>query len=50
MPEETEETFRQAIKKVKEKLGVQLLSDDDILMLACEEIARTYGREEKGYL
>jgi hypothetical protein len=47
---DSSETLRQAVEKVKEKLGVQPLSGDEILLLACEEIARTYGREEKGYL
>jgi hypothetical protein len=45
----SDETMQQAIDKVKEKLGTTLLSDDDILVLACAEIARTYSREEKGY-
>jgi hypothetical protein len=49
MSDETPETFQQAVDKVKEKVGKELLTDDDVLVLACAEIARTYSREEKGY-
>jgi hypothetical protein len=42
-------TLQQAVEKVKEKVGKKPLSDDDILVLACADIAHTYGREEKGY-
>ena len=50
MSADSSETLQQAIEKVKENMGKRPLSDDEILLLACEEIARTYGREEKGYL
>ena len=49
MSDETPETLQPAVDKVKEKVGKKLLNDDDILVLACAEIARTYSREEKGY-
>jgi hypothetical protein len=45
----SDETLQQAVEKVKEKLGARPLTDEDILVLACAEIARTYSREEKGY-
>jgi hypothetical protein len=49
MSQETPDTLRQASEMAKEKIGVRQLTDDDILVLACAEIARTYSREEKGY-
>jgi hypothetical protein len=49
MSVETSETLQQAALKAKEKIGTRPLSDNEILVLACEEIARTYSREEKGY-
>ena len=49
MADTVPETMPQAVDKVKEKLGVRQLTDDDLIVLACAEIARTYGREEKGY-
>jgi hypothetical protein len=50
MSPEPSETLQQAAENVKEKIGTRPLSDDEILVLACEEIARTYSREEKGYI
>ena len=47
--DESAESLQQAFEKVKEKIGVRQLTDDDILVLACAEIARSYSREEKGY-
>jgi hypothetical protein len=49
MPPMPEETFQHAVEKVKEKAGAVLLAREDILVLACDEIIRTFGREEKGY-
>lgn len=49
MSDESAESLQQAFEKVKEKIGVRQLTDDDILVLACAEIARSYSREEKGY-
>jgi hypothetical protein len=45
-----EKTLAQEIVAVKAKTGVLLLTDEDVLALACAEIARTYTYEEKGYL
>lgn len=43
------EEFAGKLKAVKRKMGKELLSDDDLFVLACEKIARTYTYEEKGY-
>jgi hypothetical protein len=48
-PEQPSATLSDALAKIKEKTGVSLLSNDDILVLACAELARTYTYEEKGY-
>jgi hypothetical protein len=45
-----QETLSQALAKVKAKTGASALSDDDVLIIACAEIARSYTYEEKGYL
>ena len=34
---------------VEEKIGKVLLTDDDLIVLACREIAKTYTRDEKNY-
>lgn len=39
----------QALAKVKAKTGACALADDDVIILACAEIARTHTYEEKGY-
>lgn len=49
MIDETPKTIQQAGREVREKIGVRRLTDEDVLVLACEEIARSYSREEKGY-
>jgi hypothetical protein len=41
--------FLQRVKKVQERIGRELLTDDDLIVLACEEISRTFTREEKQY-
>jgi hypothetical protein len=48
--ESRKETLIDAVKVITAKTGLVLLTDDDILLLACAEIARTYTYEEKGYL
>ena len=37
------------LENVRKKCGRRLLGDDDLAILACEEIARTTTREEKNY-
>jgi hypothetical protein len=54
MPEKNESIdnlndFNKNMKSIEEKTGKILLSDDDLLMLACREIAKTYTRDEKDY-
>ena len=41
--------FLAEFQKVKQKAGKQPLDDGDLLMLAGEEISRTYTREEVRY-
>lgn len=48
--EPRKETLADVVKAVTAKTGLVFLTDDDILLLACAEIARTYTYEEKGYL
>ena len=43
------ETLAQAVCVIGNKTGKEKLTDDDLLILACAEIARTYTRDEKGY-
>jgi hypothetical protein len=35
--------------RIREKCGTELLSDDELLLLACEEISRTTTYRELGY-
>jgi len=44
-----EETMQQAVANVQEKIGAAILLNDDVVVLACAEIAKTYSRDEKGY-
>jgi hypothetical protein len=41
--------FLKAVDIITRKMGKKLLSDDDIILLACEEISRTVTHEEKNY-
>jgi|WetSurMetagenome_2_1015567.scaffolds.fasta_scaffold120852_2 hypothetical protein len=41
--------LRRAIELVKNKIGHTLLSDEDLLVLAYQEIAKSYTRDEKDY-
>jgi hypothetical protein len=43
------ETLAEAVGVIGNKTGKELLTDDDLLTLACAEIAHTYTRDEKGY-
>ncbi len=42
-------TFEQKCAVVQRKIGVASLSDEDLLIIACREIARTYTLDEKNY-
>jgi hypothetical protein len=46
-PRDTE--FLKAVDTVTRKMGKKLLTDDDLILLACEEISRTVTHEEKNY-
>jgi hypothetical protein len=43
------EDFQKTLARAREKTGKALLTDDDLLVLACREIAKTYTRDEKNY-
>ncbi len=43
------ETVNEASFKVREKIGEALLSYEDVVVLTCAEIAKTFSRDEKGY-
>ena len=44
-----DQAFLHAVDLVTRKMGRQCLTDDDLLLLACEEISRTVTHEEKHY-
>ena len=46
---ESHEAFQNEVKKAQEKLGNEMLSDNDLFVLTCEKILRTYTFKEKGY-
>jgi hypothetical protein len=41
--------FRQRVADTEKKNGAVMLADEDLLLLACREIAKTYTRDEKDY-
>jgi hypothetical protein len=41
--------FQKALASAEGKMGKTLLTDEDVLVLACREIAKTYTRDEKNY-
>jgi uncharacterized protein YpuA (DUF1002 family) len=41
--------FRKTVAQVENKIGKTLLTDEDVIVLACREIARTYTLDEKNY-
>ena len=44
-----EPTLRAAVAEVERKIGKTIVSDADIVLIACGEISRTFTRDEKGY-
>jgi hypothetical protein len=44
-----DQAFLAEVEKVKRRIGERELDDRDLVVLACEEISRTYTREEKKY-
>jgi hypothetical protein len=41
--------FSRSVEAVENKIGKTLLSEEDLLMLSCREIAKSFTREEKDY-
>lgn len=46
---ESVESFSKKLHVVQKKIGKEILSDNDIFILTCEKLMRTYTFEEKGY-
>jgi hypothetical protein len=44
-----QDDFLRTIEAIQKKIGTTLLSDNDLLMLACYEISKSYTRDEKNY-
>ena len=42
-------SLEEAVRSAKEKTGRQEMEKEDLLILCCAEIARSYTRDEKGY-
>ncbi|MGD9201713.1 MAG: hypothetical protein PVI26_09135 [Chitinispirillia bacterium] len=42
--------FSERRKEVVEKIGRKLLNDDDIFILMCEKLLKSYTYEEKKYM
>ncbi len=47
--ESRSDDFNKVVEEVRKKEGHQLLNDDDLIILAAEEISRTFTHEEKNY-
>ncbi len=43
------ESFTEELKKVQKKIGKEKLSDNELFILTCDKILRSYTFEEKGY-
>ncbi|MCU0610091.1 MAG: hypothetical protein MUF22_10040 [Chitinispirillaceae bacterium] len=41
--------FIRLVNETRQKIGRQQLDDNDLVILACEEISRTFTHEEKNY-
>jgi hypothetical protein len=41
--------FVREVAAIKETLGRRPLTEDELIVLACEEISRTYTHDEKSY-
>lgn len=46
---ESTESFTKELKDIQKKVGKKMLTDDDLFILTCEKLLRTYTFEEKGY-
>jgi hypothetical protein len=48
-PDPRDPAFLESVDVVTRKMGKKPLDDDDLILLACEEISRTVTHEEKNY-
>jgi hypothetical protein len=48
-PDPRDPVFLESVDVVTRKMGKKPLEDDDLVLLACEEISRTVTHEEKNY-
>ena len=46
---ESTESFTKELKAIQNKIGKEQLTDNDLFVLTCEKLLRTYTFEEKGY-
>ena len=46
---ESAESYTKKLKVTQDKLGKEMLTDDDLFVLTCEKLLRTFTFEEKGY-
>lgn len=46
---ESAESFTKELNAIQNKVGKEMLSDNDLFILTCEKLLRTYTFEEKGY-
>jgi hypothetical protein len=42
-------SFLEMVKKTRDRAGRELLNEEDLIVLATEEISRTFTRQEKQY-
>lgn len=48
-PIESEALYKERLENVRKRTGKEILNDDDIFVLVCEELLHTYTYKEKGY-
>ena len=46
---ESAESFTKELKAIQSKVGKEMLTDNELFVLTCEKLLRTYTFEEKGY-
>jgi len=44
-----DQSYSSYIETVKKRIGMERLTDDDLIALAFDEISHTFTREEKNY-
>jgi hypothetical protein len=45
----SKKSFSEKLQQIIKKMGKEPLSEDELIMLACREIASSYSRDEKDY-